>query len=289
MTTIETPTIAVFGATGKQGGAVIDALLPTGARVRALVRTLGSERAEALAERGAEVVYADVEDPASLAPALTGADAFFFITTPANPHGIEGETEMGIALADAAALAGVGHVVYSSVGGAERHTGIPHFESKRRVEEHLETLDLRATFVRPVLFMDNFGLRGVSVEDGQVVVRQVVPEEVPMQMVAVRDIGLVAAAVLQGADVTGGAIEIAGDERAGNEIAAAFGLHLGLPARYEALPIGVLGGSFDATAMFEWFAKPPSYQADFAATRGLDPDVLDLPGWLAATAWKPGE
>ena len=51
MKTIETPTIAVFGATGKQGGAVIDALLPTGARVRALVRTPGSERAEALAER----------------------------------------------------------------------------------------------------------------------------------------------------------------------------------------------------------------------------------------------
>lgn len=287
MASAETSTIAVFGATGKQGGAVVDALLPTGVSIRALVRRPESDRARALASRGVELTYADVDDRASLAPALQGTDALFFMTTPGGPRGIEGETEMGVALADAAAQAGVGHIVYSSVGGAERHTGIPHFESKRRVEEHLETLNLHATFVRPVFFMENFGFRGVGVEDGQVVVRQVLPEGVPMQLVALRDIGVIAAAALRGAQIAGGAIEIAGDERTGDEIADAFGEHLGLPARYEPIPIQAMGGSFDATAMFEWFARPPSYRADFAGTRAIDPDVLDLPGWLAATEWRP--
>ncbi|MGO2994407.1 MAG: NmrA family NAD(P)-binding protein, partial [Brachybacterium alimentarium] len=133
-------TIAVYGATGQQGGAVLDALLAKGASVRALVRNPSSDRAQALAQRGVELVQADADEPASLVPALDGVKALFFMTTP--PGGVqtedtEGETRQGIALADAAKQAGVPHVVYSSVGGAERETGVPHFESKRRVEEHL--------------------------------------------------------------------------------------------------------------------------------------------------------
>lgn len=54
------------------------------------------------------------------------------------------------------------HVVFSSVGGAERKTGIPHFESKRRVEEHLEQTDLHTTFIRRAFFTDNFAFMGPS-------------------------------------------------------------------------------------------------------------------------------
>ncbi|MFF2773182.1 NmrA family NAD(P)-binding protein, partial [Streptomyces bacillaris] len=129
-----------------------------------------------------------------------------------------GEDGHGVSFrrADAAARAGVPHFVFSSVGGAERHTGIPHFDTKRRVEEHLDALGIHRTIIRPVFFMDNLAARSVSVEDGVVVVRMALPADVPLEMVAVRDIGRVAAAILLGGTpVEGSSLEIAGDRLTG--------------------------------------------------------------------------
>lgn len=291
MISTDNRTIAVFGATGNQGGSVVNALLAQGAPVRALVRRPDSEKARALADRGAELAYADVGDPASLTRALKGVDALFYMTTLAEDQqgSMDGETAQGITLADAAAEAGVRHVVFSSVGGAERQSGVPHFESKRRVEEHLAGLGISVTTIRPVLFMDNFMFMGPSLENGEIVVRLPLPDGIPLQMIAVRDIGTVAAAALLDPGTVGGStIEIAGDERTGSQIAAAFGEHAGRKARYEALPIQVLDGQDDMQKMFTWFAETPAYQADMSGTRAIVPDVLDLPGWLAATGWTAG-
>lgn len=273
---------AVVGATGQQGGATARALLARGARVRALTRNPDGDAGRDLRDAGAEVVAADIEDPASLRRAFAGAGGVFAMTTFDGPRGTDGEVEHGRVLGDAAVAAGVPHVVYSSVGGAERHSGVPHFESKRRVEEHLEGLDLRVSLVRPTFFMDNFaGFMPPSVEDGTLVLRMPLPGDVPLQMVAVDDIGTVTAAVLVDPDrLEGGAIEIAGDELTGERIAAAHGEHAGLPARYEALPVDVLDDP-DAHAMFAWFARLPAYRADFPGTRALAPDVLTLAAWLS--------
>ncbi|MEH0108998.1 NmrA/HSCARG family protein [Tersicoccus sp. MR15.9] len=280
--------IAVVGATGQQGGSVVDALLERGANVRALVRDPQAKKAHALAERGVELSQGDVTDPASLDALFDGVSAAYAMTTMAGPDGIQGEVTSGIAIADAAARARLPHLVFSSVGGAERNTGIPHFESKRRVEERIESLGLHATIVRPVYFMENLAGFGVSVEDGEVVVRMALPDGVPLQMVAVRDIGRVAAVVLLGGtDVEGGSIEIAGDSRTGSEIARAVGEHAGLPARFESLPLGALPNE-DMTAMFRWFVETPAYKADIDQVRTLDPELLDLPAWLAQSGWTPG-
>lgn len=289
MTTATSQTIAVFGATGSQGGAVTDALLGQGASVRALVRNISSDRARDLAERGVELVHADLDDPRSLVDALGGIDGFYFMTTPyagglENPDSVE-ETRQGTTLADAAAAAAVPHVVFSSVGGAERNSGVPHFESKRRIEERLAQLGLHATIIRPVFFTDNFALMAPVVEGGDLVLRLPLPDGVKLQMVAVRDIGIIAAAALLGTAAVPNAIELAGDELTGSEIAAAFGAHTGMPARYEALPLAVLDGQDDMQAMFRWFAETPAYQADIAQVRHLDPQVWDFPAWLAATGY----
>jgi uncharacterized protein YbjT (DUF2867 family) len=279
------PVIAVVGATGQQGGATARALLDAGARVRALVRD--PARARDLADRGAELVRADLQDPDSLRTAFRGAQRVFAMTTPFGPRGVDGELADGTALADAAADAGVEHLVFSSVGGAERNTGIPHFESKRRVEEHIESLGLPATFVRPVFFMENLRWMA-SADDGEVVVRMALPADVPLQMIAVADIGAVTAAVLlDPSRVPGGSVEIGGDERTGEQIAAAFGERAGRPGRYEPLPLAALGDDEDSRAMFGWFAQPPAYRADVAATRALAPGLQDLPTWLARTGWRP--
>jgi len=288
MTTSTTRTIAVAGATGAQGGAVVDALLEQGARVRALVRSTGSERARNLANRGAELVQIDAKDPASLNSALQGVDAFFFMTTPygsQNPD-IEGEIQQGVDFADAAAAAQVPHVVFSSVGGAERNSGVPHFESKRRIEEHLLGRGLSVTIVRPVFFMDNFLSTAPTVENNELVLRLPVPDGIKLQTVAVRDIGVVAAAALLDPAGVPPAIEIAGDELTGSEVAATFGAHVGMSARYEALPVEVLDGQDDLQKMFRWFADTPAYQADIAAVRRIDPDLWNLQAWLKATNYS---
>lgn len=286
MTTSTTKTIAVAGATGAQGGAVVDALLERGARVRALVRSTGSERARILSGRGVELVQIDAKDSASLRNALQGVDASFFMTTPygdSQNTNIDGEIQQGVDFVDAATAAEVPHVVFSSVGGAERHSGVPHFESKRRIEEHLLGSGLPATIVRPVFFMDNFLSMAPTVEGSELVLRLPFPDGIKLQTVAVRDIGVVVASALLDPAVVPAAIEIAGDELTGSEIAATFGAYVSLSARYEALPVEVLDGQDDLQKMFRWFADTPAYQADIAAVRRVDGDLWNLQTWLQST------
>ena len=197
MTEVTPKYLAVFAATGSQGGAVTNALLEAGARVRALVRNADSDKAKALADRGVELAEVQVEDSGALTAALQGVDAFWFMTTP--PGGMQnadtaGETKQGIALADAAAAAKVPHVVFNSVGGAERESGVPHFDSKYLVEQHLATVGLNTTIIRPVFFAENLQWMAPSVEDGTLVMRMPIPDGIPLQMIAVRDIGIIAAA-----------------------------------------------------------------------------------------------
>jgi len=286
MTAVSTKTVAVFAATGSQGGAVADALLEAGAHVRALIRNTESDKAKSLAERGAEIVRVDVADPESLVSALVGVDAFWFMTTP--PGGMQnpdtaGETRQGIALADAAAAARVPHVVFNSVGGADRGSGIPHFDSKFLVEKHLESLGVNTTIVRPFFFTENFTWMAPSIEEGTVVMRLPIPDGVPLQMIAVRDVGIIAAQALLDQASVPAAIEIAGDELTGSEIASTYGGKAGLPARFEALPISVLDGQDDLQAMFRWFAETPAYQADLDQVRRIHPDALTLGAWLDAS------
>lgn len=275
--------IAVVGATGRQGGATVRALLAANAPVRALVRRTDSAAASALAALGADIVAADFDDLDGLRAAFTGVAGVFAMTTPGHGQRVDVEVMHGHAIADAAAAAGVPHVVYSSVGGAERHTGIPHFDSKRDVEEHLVARGLPTTFVRPVFFMDNFAqFLTPTVQDGTLTVRLPLPPGIPLQMIAVEDVGAVAAAAaLDPERVAGGSVEIAGDELTGEQIAEAYRRRYDLPARYEPLPVEVLGDDADQRAMFEWFAHPPAFRADFAATRALAPRTKTFPQWLA--------
>ena len=138
-------------------------------------------------------------------------------------------------------------------------------------------------FVRPTYFLDNL-TEQLDTDDAvgeEFVLRMPMPGEVPLQLVAVRDIGRVAAAALLDPTALGGeALEIAGDELTGEQLAAGIGRHLGRPARYEALPLDALGDD-DLQAMFRWFVDTPAYAADFARTRAIVPDVLDLEAWLA--------
>jgi uncharacterized protein YbjT (DUF2867 family) len=280
-------TIAVFGATGQQGGAVVDALLDRRARVRALVRNPESGRAQALAARGVELAAIRIDNPASLVDALATVEAFSFMTPEANSlEEVEAEIRVGTALVDAAVAARVPHVVFNSVFGADRETGVPHHDSKHWIEEHLEKSGLRATMVRPTAFMEGFAsVMAPSLEHGKIVLRLPLPEDVALKMISVRDIGRIAAALLlDTADVPGGAIELVADELTGPQIAAAFGARAELPARYEALPLSVLPNELDR-AMFRQFAEATEHPSDLAVVRAIEPATLDLAEWIQAIGW----
>lgn len=288
MSTHTTGTIAVFGATGRQGGAVVDALLDHKARVRALVRDPHSDRARALAARGVELAAVRADDPASLAPALAAVEGFSFMTPEANSlEEIEEEVRVGTALVDAAAAAHVPHVVFNSVFGADRESGVPHHDSKHSIEEYLRKSGLRATMVRATAFMENFtSVMAPSLEHGEIVFRLPLPEDVALKMISVRDIGRVAAALLLDlAEAPGGAVELVGDELTGPRIAATFGARAGLPARYEAVPLSVLPTDLDRV-MFREFAKAAEHPADLAAVRAIEPATMDLAEWIRATGWS---
>jgi len=282
-TTVER-SIAVVGATGEQGGGVARRLLSRGVAVRALVRDPQSDKARALADLGAVLTAGDLEKPAWLRAVFDGVDGVFAMASPTAERGADGEVEHGMAIAAAAAAAGVSHVVYSSVGGVERNTGIPHFESKHEIEQRLRELGVPTTFVRPVFFMDNFArFMPPTEEEGTLVLRLPMPGDVPLQMIAAADVAAIAVvALLEPERIPGGAIEIAGDELTGEQMAGAFGAQRGLPARFELLPLELLDD--DQRAMFEWFSHPPAYQADFAATRQLYPQVASFAQWLQSAA-----
>src|SRR5437867_10645392 len=124
--------VLVTGATGKQGGAVVEALLTQGHQVRALTRNSASPAAKRLRQQGVEIAVGDFTDHDSLVRAARGVDAVYAMSTPYK-QGAEQEIAQGIAITDAAKAAGIGHIVYSSVASANRATGISHFDGEYAV------------------------------------------------------------------------------------------------------------------------------------------------------------
>src|SRR5258706_5608827 len=144
--------VVVTGATGKQGGAVVKGLLERGHEVRAVTRNADSAKARELANAGVTLVHASREDTGALTKGLEGATSLFAMTTPFE-GGPQAETRLGISAADAAKASGV-HLVFTSVANANRKTGVLHFESKYKVEEHIAKIGVRASVLAPVYFME---------------------------------------------------------------------------------------------------------------------------------------
>src|SRR5260221_8901235 len=131
----ESKLVLVTGATGKQGGAVVEALLTRGHQVRALTRNSASPAANRLRGQDVEIAVGDFTDQDSLVRAARGADAVYAMSTPYE-QGADKETAQGITITDAAEAAGVAHFVYSSVPSANPATGIFHFDRQNSVEKH---------------------------------------------------------------------------------------------------------------------------------------------------------
>lgn len=272
--------ILVSGATGRQGGSAARHLLNAGWQVRILVRDPDKQAARDLSRQGAQAVRGDFDDRDSLREALKGCYGAFSVQN-FYETGLEGEVRQGSNFADAAKEAGVEHFVYSSVGSAHQQTGIPHFETKWQIERYLRNLNLPATILRPVFFMDNF-LRpdlADAIHNGTL--------ELPMwpqtklQMIAVEDIGgIAAAAFAKPEEFIGQAVDIAGDEMTMPEAASHFGRVLDRPVQFIELPLEeVERQSPEVATMFRWFNEH-GYKANIESARDIYPALMDLDAWL---------
>jgi uncharacterized protein YbjT (DUF2867 family) len=191
----------IFGATGNVGGAAAQALLDRGWSVRAVTRSPQSDKAQALAQRGAELVQADMDDRASLDAAFDGVDRVVSVQS-WMVSGVDGEERQARTVADAAKAAGVRHLVYGSAGIGETDSGVPHFDSKVRVERYMrDDLGLPTTAIRPGPFME---LMSQSDFYPQLAAWGVMPKivgwDTPAPWTAVADIGAAIANALDDPD-----------------------------------------------------------------------------------------
>jgi uncharacterized protein YbjT (DUF2867 family) len=276
-------TILVTGATGRQGGATARHLLGQGFAVSALTRNPDKPQAHLLARKGARIVTGDMSDPASLEKALKGVQGVFGVQN-FWEHGEAGEVRQGLALIDAARKAGVDHFVYASVASADRDTGLAHFESKRRIEEHLKKSGVPYTILRPVFFMDNFDSNRDEILQG--VLRMALPGERKLQMIAADDIGAFATlAFTDPATFLGRTLEIAGAEVSPLQAAELFSEGLEREVRFEEIPLESLQATApEAWKMFSWFLDK-GYEVDVPALRASYPFLRTFGEWIHATGW----
>ena len=277
--------VVVTGGTGKQGGAVVKSLLERGYEVRAVTRNTGSAKAKELANAGVTLVRASLEDTAALTKALEGATSLFAMTTPTG--GADAETRQGAAAADAA-MAADAHLVFSSVGSANRQTGIPHFDSKYEVEKHIAKVGVRATILAPVYFMENLYFGKAQLAKG--IYAAALPPTTTLAQIAVADIGAVAVRVLEDAGrFTGKRFDLAGDALAGNDIVAILSRVVGRPFAYYQIPLDVVRERMgeDAAKMYEWFDRV-GYDVDRAALQREFPGLTfhNFESWAKTQDWN---
>jgi uncharacterized protein YbjT (DUF2867 family) len=283
--------VLVTGATGKQGGHLVRELLARGHSVRALTRKPESAAAAELADRGVTIVPGNFDDEGSLERAARGVDTVFAMSTPFEA-GAKTETNEGINIVRAAVRVRVKHLVYSSVAGADRASGIPHFDSKFEVEKEIRRSGIPFTIVAPVFFMENFLAEWMAAGIAQGSIAIAVPATRRLQQIAVEDIAQFTALVIERREsFLGKRIDIASDELTLTTATAAISEASGRSIKYTAVPIAAAQSSnADLARMYEWFDRV-GYDADVVGLRELYPEVSwhRFSDWAREQRWSWAE
>jgi len=280
--------VLVTGATGNQGGAVIDHLLAadTDFDIRGLTRDVGSDTAQGLEDRGVTMVEGDLNEPDTLREHVDDVDAVFAVTN-FWTQGYETQVQQGKNIADVAAEADVDHFVFSGVGSHEKDTGIPHFDSAWEIEQHARDLDLPMTVLQPVFFFQNFEAFADDILDGTLAFP--LEEGVELQMIDVDDLGHAAAVTFERPDeFIGERVELAGDELTLRETAEIFSRVTGVDVDPVHVPTDEAVEDFgeEFTVMCEWFNEV-GYSADIPALEErFGFEFTRLPEYLFENGWE---
>lgn len=308
----ERKVIVVTGATGAQGGGLARAILAepdAGYAVRAVTRDANSDAARALADAGAEVVTADLDDPASIERAFDGAYGAYCVTFFWAHFSPERERAEARTMAQAARAAGLRHVIWSTLEDTRRWLAlddprmptlmerykVPHFDAKGESDDFFRQAGVPTTFLLTSYYWDNlihFGMGPKPGPDGTL--QFVLPMgDRKLPGIAAEDIGRCAWGIFkQGTELAGRTIGVAGEHLTGAEMAASLARALGREVRYAAISpdaYRALGfpGSDDLGNMFQFkhdFNEDFCAARSVATSRSLNPGLMSFDDWLRANA-----
>ena len=307
--------ISVVGATGSQGGGLVGAALADPEqrfRVRALTRSAQSAAARELAEAGAEVVEADLDDGPSMRRAFDGAHGAFLVTNywadlAPEDEGRRTRAARELEQVDTAALAarqaGVSHVVWSTLEDTRDHFGtdervptvgdhykVPHFDAKAEADGILREYDVPTTFLRTTLFFEGFAgaLAPTRGDDGTLKLTLPIADQ-PMSGIAVADIGKSALQIFKrGNEFLGTTLSIAGDHLTGEQYAAGLSAAYGETVAYRPLTWDEFRaqgfpGAVEMGNMFQYYAENSARfvgDRDLARARELNPELQSFLDWI---------
>ena len=304
--------IAVVGATGAQGGGLVDAILNDSAggfAARALTRKPDGDKAKALAARGAEVVHADLDDVESLTRAFEGAYGAYCVTNFWELFSPEKEMAQARNLATAASRAGLKHVVWSTLEDTRLDVPleddrmptlmgrykVPHFDAKGESDHFFTELGVPTTFFRVSFYWDNmiyFGSGPKRGADGVITLNLPMGDR-KLSGIAAADIGHCAYGIFrEGTSLIGEVVGVAGDENTGDEIAAILSDVLGEEVRYAPVPPAVFRsfgfpGAEDLGNMFQYyqeFEQKLMSVRSVERSRELYPQIQTFEQWAKANA-----
>lgn len=274
--------ILVTGATGRQGGSVARHLLAQGWRVRGLTRSPDSASARELAALGVEVVRGNMSVPDDLRSACAGVHGVFSVQNPMI-SGSDGEVAQGLNVMDAAAEAGVAHVVYGSAGPGTPGTGVESWDRKLEVVEHARGRDLPLTVLRPMAFMELMTDKDLY---PPIAVWHLMPkligDDQPLVWLSADDVGAIAArAFADPASYVGADLALAGDRRTLSECRSAWRDVNGRNPRRVRMPVWLFERFVgpDLIRMWRWLATHEVH-VDPAETRAHEPGVATVDEFL---------
>lgn len=308
--------IAVIGATGAQGGGLVRAIVDDprgGFAARAVSRDLRSGAAQALADRGAELVAADLDDVDSLKRALDGAYGVFCVTPFWAHFSPERELAQATAMATAACATGVQHAIWSTLEDTRHWISldddrmptlqgkykVPHFDMKGAADEVFRKLGVPTTFLRTSFYYDNLISFGMGPKknprgEGSLVFGLPLGQR-RLPAIAAEDIGRCAFGIFtRGAEYIDKTVAIAGEHLTGEEFAAALTKALGRPVSYHAISFDdyrQLGfpGAEDLGNMFQFkhdFQDVFCGPRDPKIARELNPHLQTFAEWLERNAQR---
>jgi uncharacterized protein YbjT (DUF2867 family) len=304
--------IAVAGATGAQGGGLVRAILadPAGGfAVRALTRDVTSEKAQALAKAGAEVIPADIDNEESLRRAFEGTYGAFCVTFFWDHFSPQREVDEARNMAQAAKRAGIHHVIWSTLEDTRRWVPltdtrmptlmerykVPHFDGKGEADHLFTESGLPVTLLLTSFYWENliyFGMNPKRGADGKLAIAFPMADK-KLPGIAAEDIGKAAYGLFKkGREYIGKTVGIAGEHLTGAQMAAALTRALGQEVRFQDMPpdaYRALGfpGADDLGNMFQF---KRDFNDDFcrarsvSASRALNPALQDFATWLTHNA-----
>jgi uncharacterized protein YbjT (DUF2867 family) len=306
--------ITVFGATGAQGGGLVHAILNdknSEFTVRAVTRDVNSDKAKQLANLGAEVVAANVDDAASVEKAVDGAYGAYFVTFFWDHYSPEKETAEAKTYANAAKKAGLKHVIWSTLEDVREFVPldddrmptirekykVPHFDGKGEADKFFIEAGVPTTFLYPSFYWDNliyFGAGPKKGADGKLQLTLPIGNA-KMGGIASEDIGKSAYGIFKkGKEFIGKKVGLAGGQLTGEEMANELSKALGQPVTYNKIPASVyrsfgFPGADDLGNMFQFyddFEQQVNGLRDIDSTKQLNPELKSFPQWLKENAKK---